>query len=490
MASDLGLKLKKIYHDTYDFINEKWVITHDEETAPRLQRFAHFWLLVFKSFAKNKGPLRATALAYTTLLGLVPVLAVGFGIAASLLQQQDETARTKIFQQVIDAAVPQLKTLTAENKTAAAEKKDALADNPRDQIVKYLNTFITNAQSKTLGISGIIGFIVVAVMLLSTIEDTFNDIWGVARGRSWFRRFVQYWTTISFGPVVLALIITVLSKYTFRGLQPTNLFLADMAKWIISFLVVSFAFGLFYKLMPNTEVQWRAALFAGAVGGALWLAMNGLSRYQGSKVIQMSKIYGTLSLIPIFLLGLYFSWLILLFGGQVAYALQNRKMYLQERKAESVNQRGREYVALRMMTYIAQRFDHGQRPATVLELGTMLGVPSRLIGRVLQPLLQAGLVLEVTTGSEASYAPARPLENITCHDVLVAMRVVGGQELLTREDPTRSHVNAEFERINDAEKQVACSTSLRQLIDRIPYVEAHHNPAVVEEIYKQASIAS
>src|SRR5438128_3608890 len=123
MANDLGLKLKKIYHDTYDFINEKWVITHDEETAPRLQRFAHFWLLVFKSFAKNKGPLRATALAYTTLLGLVPVLAVGFGIAASLLQQQDETARTKIFQQVIDAAVPQLKTLTAENKVVTPENK-------------------------------------------------------------------------------------------------------------------------------------------------------------------------------------------------------------------------------------------------------------------------------------------------------------------------------------------------------------------------------
>jgi membrane protein len=483
MASDLGLKLKKIYHDTYDFINEKWVITHDEESAPRLQRFAHFWLLVFKSFAKNKGPLRATALAYTTLLGLVPVLAVGFSIATSLLQHQDEAARTKIFQQVIDAAVPQLKTLTAENGRP-------LAENPRDQIAKYLNSFIDNAQSKTLGISGILGFVVVAVLLLSTIEDTFNDIWGVTRGRSWFRRFVQYWTTISLGPVVLAVIITFLSKYTFRGLEPTTPIMADIAKWIISFIVVSVAFGLFYKLMPNTEVQWRAALFAGAVGGALWLLMNALSRYQGSKVIEMSKIYGTLSLIPIFLLGLYFSWLILLFGAQVSYALQNRKMYLQERKAESVNQRGREYVALRMMTYIAQRFDHGQRPATVLELGTMLGVPSRLIGRVLQPLLQAGLVLEVTSGNEASYAPARPLESITCHDVLVAMRIVGGQELLTRDEPTRSLVNAEFERINNAEKQAACATTLRQLIDRIPYVEAHHNPAVVEEIYKQAGIAS
>src|SRR5207248_4152311 len=77
----------------------------------------------------------------------------------------------------------------------------------RDRVVTYITQFIENAQSKTLGITGILGFVVVAVMLLSTIEDTFNDIWGVTRGRSWFRRFVQYWTTISLGPLTLALVV-------------------------------------------------------------------------------------------------------------------------------------------------------------------------------------------------------------------------------------------------------------------------------------------
>src|SRR5438270_1487072 len=118
MANGFGLKVKKIYRDTYDFITEKWIVTHDEQSASRLQRFAHFWLLVFKSFAKNKGPLRATALAYTTLLGLVPLLAVGFGITASLLQQKDEMARTQMLDRFIDAAVPQLKTLSTDTAKA------------------------------------------------------------------------------------------------------------------------------------------------------------------------------------------------------------------------------------------------------------------------------------------------------------------------------------------------------------------------------------
>src|SRR3954467_2265516 len=107
MGNRFGVKLKKLYSETYDFISEKWVITHDEQQASRLQRFAHFWLLVFKSFARNKGPLRATALAYTTLLGLVPLLAVGFGITSTLLKEKGALATRELIERFVDAAVPQ-----------------------------------------------------------------------------------------------------------------------------------------------------------------------------------------------------------------------------------------------------------------------------------------------------------------------------------------------------------------------------------------------
>src|SRR4051812_42247219 len=114
MGNRFGVKLKKLYSETYDFISEKWVITHDEQQASRLQRFAHFWLLVFKSFSRNKGPLRATALAYTTLLGLIPLLAVSFGVASSFLKEKGEQATRELIQQFVDAAVPQLQLLKSE----------------------------------------------------------------------------------------------------------------------------------------------------------------------------------------------------------------------------------------------------------------------------------------------------------------------------------------------------------------------------------------
>src|SRR5256885_13589017 len=122
MDNGLGLKLKKLYQDTHDFLSEKWVITHDEQQASRLQRFAHFWLLVFKSFARNKGPLRATALAYTTLLGLVPLLAVSFGVASSFLKEKGEQSTRELIEQFVDAVVPQLQILkTDTNKVQKAE---------------------------------------------------------------------------------------------------------------------------------------------------------------------------------------------------------------------------------------------------------------------------------------------------------------------------------------------------------------------------------
>src|SRR5437660_12310005 len=111
MANGFGLKVRKIYRDTYDFITEKWVVTHDEQSASRLQRVAHFWLLVFKSFSRNKGPLRATALAYTTLLGLVPLLAVGFGVASSFFKERGDVERERMLYEFVDAVAPQLQVL-------------------------------------------------------------------------------------------------------------------------------------------------------------------------------------------------------------------------------------------------------------------------------------------------------------------------------------------------------------------------------------------
>ncbi|MDB6031297.1 MAG: Ribonuclease [Verrucomicrobiales bacterium] len=454
MAEKSGSRVRKLYTTAYEFITEKGIESEGEATTSKIQRFAQFWLLAIKSFYRNKGPLRATALAYTTLFSLVPILAIAAGVTATVLK---ETGTTKqLLYRLVDTVAPQLQLMPK----PAGQEMDL-----RQQLVDNVDKFINNVQPKTLGITGMVGLIIVAILLLTNIENTFNDIWGITQGRSWFKRVVQYWATISLGPIVLTVIIVLVANLNTSELSVVPY----IGQKILPFFVVSCAFALFYKLMPNTEVHWNAAAVGGLVGGSLWLLLNIANALNMSRVVSMSAIYGSaLAVLPIFLLGLYFSWLILLFGAQVSYAYQNRQVYVQEKQAENVSQKAREYVALRIMTLLAQRFGGGFKPPTLLEIGTELGVPTRLVGRIVQPLIEAQLAVEIG-GKEVAYAPARPIETITCEDVIEVLRIKNGRDLATKDEPARSIVCAEFDRIRAAERHAAESVTLKELVDKIPF---------------------
>jgi membrane protein len=161
---------------------------------------------------------------------------------------------------------------------------------------------------------------------------------------------------------------------------------------------------------------------------------------------------------------MYFSWLIMLFGAQVAYAFQNRRAYIQEKQAESVNQRGREFIALRLMTHIAQNFLRGEKPVSAVELSRQLAVPSQLAQRILCALVQSGLLVEVMD-REVRFSPGRPLDRITAYDVLCALRAGHGHELTTTEDGSRMLVRAEFERMVLAERDAGSSVSMQSLAE-------------------------
>src|SRR6266567_4070420 len=373
MGNGASTRLKRLYTALYNFLTEKWIHTHEELETSWLHRFAHFWLLVFKSFFRNKGPLRATALAYTTLLALVPLLAVCFSFTSILLKGKGEATTRQLVEQLVDAAAPQLKLMPEEAGRPAA----------REEVVARIEDFVNNAQAKTLGLTGTLGLIVVAILLLSTIEDTFNHIWGIACGRSWFARVVVYWAALTLGPIVLALAGLLVSSGYFPSTGSALKSFPFLGKFFfqaLPFGLVSCAFALFYKLMPNTKVAWPAALVAGAVGGSLWLCLNIFNALNLSRVVSMSAIYGS-----------------------------------------------------------------------------ALGVISQLVSHILRTLVQAKLLVEVIN-RDPCMTLARPLDRITAHDILMALRAGQGLELATREDPALARVRCEFDRIQAAERQAAAVT--------------------------------
>jgi len=433
-------------------------------TVHRFQKFIHFWILVVRSFIRNRCPIRASALAYTTLLALIPLLAVGVGISTSLLKNQGQEPIDQLIHKLVDEVAPQL-GLMPMNDTGSADA--------RAEVIKRITDFIANVNSGALGITGTIALILVAVGLLSNIEKTLNDIWGVTRGRSWISRLVQYWAAITLGPLLMVLAIGLTLGGNLQTLQTRimtwspvlgKMFFGGFAI-VAPYLLLIAAFMMIYMLMPNTKVQWKAAFLGATVGSILWNLNSIFNVLFASRVVNASKIYGPMGAVPVFLIGLYFSWLIMLFGAQVAYAVQNRRVYLQEVQADAVNQRGREFIAMRIMGLMGKRFVAGEKALTSTEMGEVLDVPTRLVHQIAHNLVLGGLLVEVSAAGalEVAYDPARPLEKITCYDILNVMRAGQGNELATREEPMRDAIRAQFDRIHNTEKEISGSITVLDL---------------------------
>jgi membrane protein len=553
--ANLGSKLKKLWDTAEAVWDESFFRAEGEQT--RFRKFLHFWVLVWRSFVRNRCPVRASALSYTTLLALIPMLAVAMSVSSMFLKKTGENQIREFIEEFVNRMIPQYNPAVTNIADVAAAPTPSLpeltesriaetnlseggtSNNPalmaptnsvvgaamgalstartnepvvgpgevstnqpppiKDERViaaqrdfaQYIHSFIQNTNSEALGLTGMFFLLITVILTLTRIEETFNDIWGVSRGREWFTRVTNYLAAIVLGPALLGLALGMASGPRFertRDILAGMPFLELMVSTIIPSVVICFSFTLFYKLMPNTKVHFTAALIGGAFAGILWQVYNLLGFLLASRAVNASTIYGSFALIPLFMGGLYVVWLTVLFGAQVAYAFQNREAYLQEKIVENVNQRGREFVALRLMTCIGQRYQRGMPLATVPEMSRELGIPSRLIQQVLHVLLNARLVVEISRG-EPAYAPARPLQDITAHHVLMAMRATLGQELMTRDEPVRAEVFGEFARIQAAEKEAASAVSMLALVNRAQARLELSPPAEHEDIKLTPALA-
>ena len=469
----------------------------------RLEKFFHFWVVVTRQFIRYRCFVRASALSYSTLLALIPLLVVALNVTSSLLSTENEAKLTQFVEKSVASLAPPanipatvppavtnsapstlnpqpstnfaggltnpsvIASTTVSNPPPAAEPATTL--NTQTEVAQTIHDLVHKASSSTLGVTGLIFLVFTSISLLRGIEETFNDIWGVTRCRNWLLQVMLYWTIISLGPILLSTALgltgTVHLEHT-RRLMESSPFLAPFVKHLLPIAILSLTLGLFYKLTPNTKVELRPAMLGGLCAGAAWHIYNQLGFVLVARAMSASKFYGSVFLIVLLMGGLYILWLILLFGAQIAYAYQNRHAFLQDRLAENVNQRGREFVALRIMTFLGQRFQGGLLPATVPEISAELGVPSRLTQSVLRTLAATRLVAEAA-GPEAAFLPARPLETINAYDILLAMRTGTGQELHMSELPELAEIYGEFARIEQAERNAAAGVTLFALANRM-----------------------
>ena len=400
----------------------------EEGVSPRpllrkLHTAWHFLVLVWQGLVSNRCPVRAAALSYTTLLALIPLLTVVVGISKNFLHDKSADVVPKLMDGVVAVIAPQLNYMPADGKADSTTS----SLQAKQEAVAKIQSFIDNINSGTLTTVGSLFLVVVAIRLLMTIEQAFNDIWGVQQGRSIWRKVVYYWATITLGPLLLSVALYLTGRAEFLHALNRLQVVPGLEKAFLHFapfVVLWVAFSLMYALMPNTEVRFHAAVAGGIVGGTLWQVNNLLNTLYVSRVVTYSKIYGTLGIIPVFLVGLYFSWLIVLFGAQISYAAQNIRAYLQQLASERIDQQRRELIACRVVLMACRNFAHGLKPPAVEKIAEHVGVSSQWLNHLVRRLTQGGLLSEVAD-SQTGLQPARPPESITLADVLHAVRTNG-----------------------------------------------------------------
>ena len=381
------------------FRHEVW---HDPPDAGRIHQVLlhalRVVLITVNSFRNETIILRSSALSYSTLLAVVPLLAIGFSMLKGLgLQNRIEHVL--------------ISYLTAE----------------QEQLTSKILEYISNTDFKALGALGTAVLIYAVIMMLSNVERAFNDIWGVSRSRPLVRKISDYISVLLLGPLLIvlstAMITSMSSNTVVQNLSEYTIFrdFFFLFNTVIPHLGLWIAFTAMYIMMPNTRVRFVPALIAGVICGSVWeLAFHvytgfniGMARY--------NTIYGTFAALPIFIIWIYISWIIVLVGAQISNAIQQIRAYQQEFTGAGASFGQQQVMGLYIMHEIAQRFYLGKAPATAEQISLHLSIPSRMVEKLSEIFCQYGLLREVDSTSRI-YQPAMDLFRIPAADILHAIR--------------------------------------------------------------------
>jgi membrane protein len=402
------------------------------------------WSVVLRDFIADNCLLRASALTFTTLLSVVPLLALMFSVLKGFGVQNT------------------LEPLLLNN----------LAVGSRD-VVTLIIKYINNTNVGRLGTFGLLFLIITVLTLLSNIEKSFNQVWGVEETRSLLRRFTDYFSVVTIAPIFLVVAIsmtsTVKSQTFVQGLLEKAYVgeLILLLFQILPFMFMWLVFAGLYLFMPNIKVSPRAALIGGICGGTIWQFSQWFYLYFQVGVAKYNAIYGTMAALPIFMFWIYLSWAIVLFGLEVTYATQNLQSIRQNVRGSSVNFESRELIALTVMLFLAGRFFRGEEALSLEEIAVKLSIPPRFLRDVMEELRRLGYVSEVAREpAESGYQPARALDTLTVHEIFQGLSKDGVNYDHGQEIRERAVVGQLARRMNQAGEAALAGMTLRDLVEQ------------------------
>jgi len=391
-----------------------WRISHLD-----ISRSKSFWLkptqillLTFRGYVRDNCALRASALTFYSLLSIVPVAAMAFGIAKGF--GLDTRLETLLYQHLA-------------GQEAVVEK-----------IIDFARSLLKNTQGGLIAGIGIAILFWSAIKVLGHIEATLNDIWKV-KSRTFIRKFTDYLTIIILSPllVVISSSVTVYVKSQVMFITD-KVSVLELASPVIFFLLQLLPYGLIwllffliYMVMPNTRVRISSALIAGIIAGSAFQFSQSLYIHAQVLLSRYNAIYGSFAALPFFLIWMQLSWMLVLLGAQIAYAHQHVGEYALIKSNENMSTSLQKRYGLQMLHLIVKRFEAGEPPPTAEAITKQLQLSYTTTIQILQRLMQGGLIsmIRESEDEDSAYQPARDINRITIADLLEKWDSVGNNTL-------------------------------------------------------------
>jgi membrane protein len=412
----------------------------------RLIQAARVLFAVFRDLQQGQLTLRAMSLVYTTLLSLVPLLAVSFSVLKAFgVHNQIE---------------PLLHNLLAPLGPKGAE------------ITTNIIGFVENMKVGVLGAIGMALLFYTVVSLMQKIEGAFNYTWRVSQARPLYQRFSDYLSVLLIGPVLIfsaiALTGSMMSNSFVAWLSGFAVFgsLIELLTRLMPYLLIISAFTFIYIFIPNTRVKIGPALCGALVAGFLW---DSAGRVFATVVLTSTNyvaIYSAFATLIFFLIWLYVGWLILLIGANIAFYIQNPDYVASPRRELDLSNHMKERLALAIMLNIGRHFYHGRHALTGKQLATLLHIPSDIIEQVLNALEKQSLISQ-TNDKIPCYLPAKPLDEMAVVDVLQAIRHANeDQHLNPQMLPADAQVDRVFGQMQETLNSAFASQSIKELVNQ------------------------
>jgi membrane protein len=368
-------------------------------------RYLRIILLASRGFMRDNCQKTASVLTYYSLLNIVPVIAVAFAMAKGFGLEK-----------IIEKQILQV-----------AAKANWQADIT-NQLITFSHRLLEQAKGGLIAGVGVVLLFWTIISILGKIEESLNDIWEIKKARTLVRKFGDYIAMMVFAPVLFIIsssatvlvtsqVKVIVTKIALLGVFSKLIFLLlNLLPYVSIWVLLT----TLYLIMPNTRIPLRSAILGGVIGGTVAQIVQWIYIKFQIGVASYGAIYGSFAALPLFLAMLQMSWIIVLFGAEIAYASEHYETFGFHPDYSRISVSSKELLILRIFHLLAKKFSLGEKPLSASQIAHALEIPVRLVRELLHELTNVGLVVETVRGikSEIGFQPGRTIENITVKGAL------------------------------------------------------------------------